>query len=56
MSWRLRAKRVIKRRRDYVLVFRCLEEMRRKGRISKDQYEKAIKYLRRQLRGGESGA
>ena len=45
VTWRLKTKRVIKRRRDYVLVSRWLEEMRRKGRISKDQYEKARKYI-----------
>jgi len=49
MTWRLKTKKAIKRRRDYVLVFRCLEEMRRKGKITEKQYEKAKKHIERWL-------
>ena len=49
VTWRLKTKRAIKRRRDYALVSRELDEMRRKGRISKDQYEKAKKHIERWL-------
>jgi len=49
VTWRLKAKRAIKRRRDYVLVSRCLEEMRRKGKITEKQYERAKKHIERWL-------
>ena len=49
VTWRVKAKRAIKRRRDYALVSRELDEMRRKGKITEKQYEKAKKHIERWL-------